>query len=57
MILDPFSALSAAAAIMQFVNFTGQLVANCYRLSGAANGALSENLDLEATTADCHGRD
>lgn len=52
MALDPFSALSVAAAIVQFIDFSSQLVAKGYRLHGSTNGALADNIDIEDITAD-----
>lgn len=52
MALDPFSALSAAAAVVQFIDFGCQLVAKGYRLHRSPSGALAENLDVEAITTD-----
>lgn len=50
--LDPFTAISLATAIVQFVDFGSKLITKGYEIH--ANGALQENIDLTAITADLH---
>lgn len=50
--LDPTSALSLAAAIVQFVDFSSKLVSKGYHIYQSANGALPENLELEGISRD-----
>ena len=50
--MDPLTALSLASSVIQFVDFGSTLITNVYHIYTSANGALAENLDLEATTYD-----
>ncbi len=45
--MDPFSALSVAASVMQFVNFGADILQKAKELHNSADGALSENLALQ----------
>lgn len=47
--MDPLSALALASAVVQFVDFSGKLVAK-FRELYTSGGALPENSDLEQTT-------
>ena len=46
--MDPLSALSVAGNIIQFVDFSSKLIAKSHKLYSSADGALVENLELEA---------
>jgi hypothetical protein len=50
MVLDPLSALSLGSNVIQFVDFTSKLLSKSQRLYKSADGALVENLELEAIT-------
>ena len=52
MVLDPKSALSLAANIVQFVDFTSKVVSKGLRIYLSADGALAKNLELEVITND-----
>ena len=45
--VDPFSALSVAGNIVQFVDFSCRLVQKASEISHSANGACAENVELE----------
>jgi N-terminal domain on NACHT_NTPase and P-loop NTPases len=49
--MDPFSALTVASCVVQFVDFSSKLVAGFRELYRSA-GALAENVDLEEVTED-----
>jgi hypothetical protein len=46
--LDPFSALSVAAALFQFIDFTAQIVSKGNHLFQSASGILPENESIES---------
>ena len=48
MVLDPFSALSLASNIVQFVDYGGRLVSKSVELYKSAIGEATENIDLES---------
>lgn len=50
--MDPITAFSLAGTIVQFVDFSSKLVSKGYRIYQSANGAFSENLELESITTD-----
>ena len=50
--MDPFSALSVAGNVVQFVDFMSGLISTSRELYKSANGTLSVNGDLEITTKD-----
>jgi len=52
MVLDPISALSLAAAVVQFVDFSSKLVSKGYHLYHSVGGALPQNLELEAVASE-----
>jgi hypothetical protein len=52
MVLDPMSALSLAANIVQFVDFTSKIVSKGRRIYLSKCGALPKNLELEVVTND-----
>ncbi|KAK4900950.1 hypothetical protein LTR27_002133 [Elasticomyces elasticus] len=45
--LDPLSALSLAAAVVQFIDFTGTLISNAHEMYIASTGSSKANLDIE----------
>ena len=47
--LDPLSALSAAAAVLQFVEFGSMLLAKSHELHKSTDGASASNSELETT--------
>ncbi|KAK4494230.1 hypothetical protein PRZ48_014528 [Zasmidium cellare] len=48
--LDPYSALGAAASIVQFVDVASRLIASGYDAYTSASGAIEENVQIETTT-------
>lgn len=50
--LDPFTAIGLASAIVQFVDFGSRLIIKGHEIH--SNGALQENIDLKVITADLH---
>jgi hypothetical protein len=46
--LDPLSALSVAASVVQFVDFGTQILSKGKKLYKSVDGALPENIELEA---------
>jgi hypothetical protein len=48
MAIDPLSALGLAANVVQFIEFAAKLISKGHRIHKAADGALVENLELEA---------
>jgi hypothetical protein len=49
--MDPLSALSIAAAVVQFVQFGCSLVSKAYQYHGSASGNLPEHIECESATA------
>ena len=49
--MDPLSALSVAAAVVQFAEYGTGIVSNAHELYKSTSGALSENIDLGVTAA------
>jgi hypothetical protein len=47
--MDPLSALSVAAAVVQFVDYGTKIVSKGRELYKSADGALSENIKLDTT--------
>ncbi|KAI1132407.1 hypothetical protein F5Y10DRAFT_231103 [Nemania abortiva] len=45
--MDPWSALSCAAAVLQFVDFSAKLVGSAYEIYSSESDALQENIQLE----------
>jgi len=52
--LDPLSAVSLAAAILQFVDFGSKFIVSGYEIYRSADGATEENLDIEHLTLMIH---
>jgi len=50
MAIDPLSALGLAANVVQFIEFTANLISKGHQIHRAADGSLVENLELEAIT-------
>jgi hypothetical protein len=50
MVLDPLSALSVAGNVVQFTEFTINLLSKSRKIFKSEEGALIENLELEAVT-------
>jgi len=50
--MDPISAVSLAATIVQLVDFSSKLVSKGHHIYHSAKGAVEENIDLEAVTTD-----
>jgi hypothetical protein len=50
--LDPFSALSLAAAIIQFVDFSSKIVLGATELYRSTTGSLTKNVELSTIVAD-----
>lgn len=48
--LDPLSAASLAAAILQFVDFGSKIIVSSYETYRSVNGTTEENVDLEYLT-------
>ena len=48
--MDPLSALSVAAAVVQFVDFGIEILVKGKELYESANGALSENIPIQAAS-------
>lgn len=48
--MDPLTALGLASNVVQFISFTRELVDKGREISKSADGALIENLELEAIT-------
>lgn len=55
MVLDPLSAVSLAATIVQFVDFSSKIVSKGYHLYGSVDGALPENQHLNYVITDLKG--
>ncbi|KAK3935936.1 hypothetical protein QBC46DRAFT_357843 [Diplogelasinospora grovesii] len=45
--MDPLTALSVAASVIQFVQFASSLISNTSEICNSANGASADNLHLE----------
>lgn len=50
--MDPFNALSIAASVVQFVDFTSKILSTTYELYKSADGASLENAERETVTKD-----
>lgn len=50
--LDPLSALSLAAAIVQFVDYTTKIVLGAAEIHASATGSLTKNVELSSITID-----
>ena len=48
--MDPLTAVGLASNVIQFVGFAGELISKGKEISRNADGALVENLELEAVT-------
>ena len=48
--MDPLSALSVAAAVVQFVDYSSRMVSKSREIYKSADGALAENIDLEVAS-------
>lgn len=48
--LDPLSAVSLAAAILQFVDFGSKIIVSGYEIYRSADGTTEENTDIEYLT-------
>ncbi|KAK3657791.1 hypothetical protein LTR56_002170 [Elasticomyces elasticus] len=53
--LDPLSALSLAAALVQFIDFTGTVVSNAHQMHKAATGSSKANFDIEKLVSTLQG--
>jgi hypothetical protein len=49
--MDPLTALSVAASVVQFVDYGTKLLSKGRELYKSANGALSENIELEEASS------
>jgi hypothetical protein len=49
--MDPLSALSIAAAVVQFVQFGCSLVSKAHQFHNSASGTLPEHIECETATA------
>lgn len=47
MVLDPFTSLTLAGVVVQFIQFSSQLVAGSSEIYHSASGASAENVDLQ----------
>ena len=52
--MDPISALSLAAAIVQFAQFGSKIIVTTYKVYQSTNGATQENLELAELTTTLH---
>jgi hypothetical protein len=52
--MDPISALSLAAAIVQFAQFGSNIIVTTYKVHQSTNGATQENLELAKLTTTLH---
>jgi hypothetical protein len=50
--MDPLSALSLAAALVQFVDFTSKIVSKGYHIYNTTDGAIPQNVALEFIVTD-----
>ncbi|KAJ8068445.1 hypothetical protein OCU04_004001 [Sclerotinia nivalis] len=50
--LDPFSAVSLAAAIIQLVDFSSKVISSAAELHRSSSGALANNLELSTIVSD-----
>lgn len=50
--MDPLSALSLAATLVQLVDFTNKVVSKGYRVYNATDSALSQDVALEYIATD-----
>lgn len=48
--MDPLSALSVAAAVVQFVDYGTKIVSKGTKLCKSSDGALAENIELETAS-------
>ena len=48
--MDPLSALSVAAAVIQFIDYSTRIVSKGKELYKSADGALAENIELETAS-------
>ena len=53
--LDPLSALSLAAAIVQFVDYSTKIVLGAAEIHASATGSLTKHVDLSSITTDLSG--
>lgn len=53
--MDPFSALSAAACVVQFLDYGIRVMSKSRELYTAADGALSANVEIEEASARLQG--
>ena len=52
--LDPFSALSLASNIVQFVDFSSKLISNSAELYSSKTGSIAKHKELESLYLDLH---
>lgn len=52
--MDPVSALSIAAVVVQFVDFGAKTLSKSHELYRSSRGALNENIETEAATKRKH---
>src|SRR5579862_6016273 len=50
--LDPLAALPLADTVLQFVGFSSKIISNGHQIYRSADGALSENIELETVATD-----
>lgn len=49
--MDPLSALSVAASVVQFVEFSGKVVGSAFELYSSVSGDLPKNLEIGKITS------
>ncbi|KAF2728839.1 hypothetical protein EJ04DRAFT_556507 [Polyplosphaeria fusca] len=52
--MDPLTAVGLASNVVQFVSFAGDLISKGKEIARSADGALVENLEIEAVTQSLH---
>lgn len=52
MVLDPLTAIGLVGNIVQFVDFSSNIISKSRQLYQSADGALTENIDTETVTKD-----
>jgi hypothetical protein len=53
--MDPITALGVAGNVLQIVQVAGSIVSKAYRIYKSSDGALVENLDVEAAASGLRG--
>lgn len=54
--MEPLSALSVAAAVVQFVDFAGRIIGSAFELRDSMTGELARNFELDEVTTDLKAR-